>query len=64
MMYQPNTNNFSEGDKECKLPHMAIPQQSTIVKFSAPQHCNIPRTSGPGKKKPKIYKECEIRNGS
>ena len=30
---------------------MARPQQSTIFKSSSSQHCNIPRTYGPGKKK-------------
>ena len=64
MIFQNDTKNFPEVDKEWKLPHMAKPQQSTTDKASAPQNCNIPRTSGPRKKKPPIYKECKIRNGS
>ena len=35
---------------------MAKPQQSKIVKASASQNWNSPRTYGPGKKKPPIYK--------
>ena len=64
MIFQPDTKNFPGGDKECKLPQMDRPQQSIIFKAYASQHCNSPRTYGPGKKKPPIYKGCEIRNGS
>ena len=64
MMFQYDTKNFPEGDKEWELPHMAKPQQSTIVKASESHNCNIPRKYGPGKKKPPIYKACEIRSVS
>ena len=50
MLFQPNTKKFPEGDKEWELPHMARPQQSTIVKAPASQNCNSPRTYAPGKK--------------
>ena len=64
MLFQPDTKNFSKGDKEWELPHVARPQQSTTVKAYASQNCNIPRTYRPGKKKPPIYKACKIRSGS
>ena len=64
MIFQPDTKNFPGGDKECKLPQMARPQQSIIVKAYASQHCNSPRTYGPGKKQPPIYKAFKIRRGS
>ena len=38
MLFQYDTKNFPEGDKEWELPHMAKPQQSTIVKASASHH--------------------------
>ena len=56
MLFQPDTKNFPEGDKEWKIPHMDRPQKSTIVKSYAPHHCNSYRTSGPRKIKPTIYK--------
>ena len=37
MLFQPDTKNFPEGDKEWELPHMARPQQSNIVKAYASQ---------------------------
>ena len=39
MLFQYDTKNFPEGDKEWELPHMAKPQQSKIVKASASNHC-------------------------
>ena len=47
MMFQPNTKNFTEGNKEWELTHMARTQQSTIVKASTSRHCNRPRTYVP-----------------
>ena len=64
MLFQTDTKNFTEDDKEWELPHMARPQKSTIVKASDSQNCNIPRTYVPGKKKPPIYKACKIRSVS
>ena len=45
-----STPSFTEGDRECKLHHMTRPQKSTMVKASASQHCNNPRTYVPGNK--------------
>ena len=55
-MFHHDTKNFSEGDKEWKLPHMSRPQKSNIVQVSAFQHCKSPMTYGPRKKKPPNYK--------
>ena len=38
MLFQPDTKNFPEDDKEWKLPHMYSSQKSKIVKASASQH--------------------------
>ena len=68
MLFQPDTKNFPEGDKEWKLPHMAGPQQSEIFKASSPQHYSSPSKSGPGKKnlqsKKSVKSEMEVKEDS
>ena len=46
ILFQPNTKNFPEGDKEWELTHMDRPQNSTIIKASTSKHCNRPRAYG------------------
>ena len=50
MMFQPHPNKSPKGNQEWKIPHMARPQQSTIVKAYASQNFNNLRTYWPGNK--------------
>ena len=46
-----------------QLPHLARPQQSTIVKTSTSKHCNSLRKSVSKVQEPPVNKTCKIRVG-